>query len=97
MAGLLAETGDYTAALEHQDVSLSHMRDLVAAFPDDPWYRIDLVRALDQKAMMLQDPTAETQEGLAILEEMYADGTLPDGFEEWIVGFRRNLGLPTEF
>jgi tetratricopeptide (TPR) repeat protein len=97
VATVLAETGDYDAALEQQEISLSFMRDLAAAFPDDPWHKIDLVSALDQTAMLLQDPTAENQEALAILEEMYANGTLPEGYEDWIAGFRRNLGLPTEF
>ena len=41
--------------------------------------------------------SAEKQEAVAILEEMYAPGTLPAGYEEWIVGFRRNLGMPTDF
>jgi hypothetical protein len=78
-------------------VSLSLMRDLSAAFPEDPWYRIDVVRALDLKAVLLADPTRENQEALAILEEMQATGTLPQGYEEWIPAFRRTLGLPTDF
>ena len=41
--------------------SLRIMRDLAAAYPDDPWYKIDLVRALDQTAILLQDPTAENR------------------------------------
>ena len=97
IAALLRDMGDYDTALQFQDISLSYMRDLAAAFPDDPWFRIDLVRALDERAILLTDPTAENQEALAILEEMYAAGTLPAGYEEWIVGFRRNLGMPTDF
>jgi hypothetical protein len=37
------------------------------------------------------------QEALAILEEMYAMGTLPQDYVEWIPAFRRALGMPTEF
>ena len=56
-----------------------------------------LFLALDLTAVLLEDPTAENREALAILEEMQANGTLPPGYEDWIAGFRRNLGLPTEF
>jgi tetratricopeptide (TPR) repeat protein len=94
---LFADLGDMQAALDHQDRSLSIMRDLSAAHPDDPWYRIDVVRALDLKAPLLKDPTATNQEALAILEEMYANGTLPPDYVEWITILRRSLGLPTEF
>lgn len=73
------------------------MRDLAAAFPDDPRYRIGVVRAPDRKATLLQDPTAETQEALATLEDMQANGTLPQGYEDWIAGFRKARGLPTDF
>lgn len=99
VASMLAELGDMVPALEHQDMSLWIMRDLSAAHPDDPWYRIDLVRALDLQAILLRDPTEPNREALAILEEMQANGTLPQGFgyEEWIPNFRRALGLPTEF
>ena len=72
------------------------MRDLAAAFPDDVWYKLDVVRALDQRAMLLADPTAENREGLAMLEAMQSAGTLPKGYEDWITGFRRNLGLPVK-
>ena len=72
-------------------------RDLAAAFPDNVWYQLDVVRALDQRAMLLQDPTAENREALDMLEAMQAGGTLPEGYEDWITGFRKNLGLPTEF
>lgn len=92
-----ADRNDFETALIHQQESLRIMRDLAAAYPDDPWYKIDLVRALDQTAILLQDPTAENQEALAILEEMQAAGTLPEGYETWIAGFRKALGLPTEF
>ena len=97
MATALSDREDFDTALTHQEESLRIMRDLAAAYPDDPWYRIDLVRALDQTAVLLQDPTAENQEALAILEEMQAAGTLPQGYEDWIAGFRKALGLPTEF
>lgn len=92
-----ADLGDMQSALDNQDTSLSLMRDLSAAFPDDPWYKIDVVRALDLEATMLADPTPANQEALAILEEMQAAGTLPQGYEEWIPAFRKTLGLPTEF
>ena len=97
VATALSDREDFDTALTHQEESLRIMRDLAAAYPDDPWYRIDLVRALDQTAVLLQDPTAENQEALAILEEMQAAGTLPQGYEDWIAGFRKALGLPTEF
>lgn len=32
-----------------------------------------------------------------MLEEMQAAGTLPEGYADWITGFRKNLGLPTDF
>jgi uncharacterized caspase-like protein len=94
VAAALSDRNDFDGALPHQDESLRIMRDLSAAFPDDPWYKIDLVRALDQRAVLLQDPTAENQEALAILEDMQATGTLPQGYEEWIPSFRKALGLP---
>lgn len=97
VATALSDREDFDTALTHQEESLRIMRDLAAAYPDDPWYRIDLVRALDQTAVLLQDPTAENQEALSILEEMQAAGTLPQGYEDWIAGFRKALGLPTEF
>lgn len=97
VASALADRSDFETALVHQDESLRIMRDLAAAYPDDPWYKIDLVRALDQRAVLLQDPTAENQEALAILEEMQAAGTLPPSYEEWIPSFRKTLGLPTKF
>ena len=97
VATALSDREDFDTALTHQEESLRIMRDLAAAYPEDPWYRIDLVRALDQTAVLLQDPTAENQEALAILEEMQAAGTLPQGYEDWIAGFRKALGLPTEF
>jgi uncharacterized caspase-like protein/regulator of sirC expression with transglutaminase-like and TPR domain len=97
IAATLALQNDYETALGHQDESLRLMRDLSAAYPDDPWYRIDVVRALDQKAVLLQDGTAERQEALALLEAMQADGSLPAGFEDWIPAFRKTLGLPTDF
>ena len=92
---LAAESNDdFEAALPHQDESLRIMRDLSAAYPDDVWYKLDVVRALDQRAILLQDGTAENQEALAILEEMQAAGTLPQGYDDWITGFRKTLGLP---
>ena len=97
VATVLAQTGDMQTALSHQEASLAMMRDLAASYPDDLWYKLDLVRALDLTAVLLEDPTAENREALAILEEMQANGTLPPGYEDWIAGFRRNLGLPTEF
>ena len=93
---MFAELEDFQFALDHQEMSVSIMRDLVAAYPDDIWYRIDLVRALDVKGTLLQDPTEANQEALAILEEMYAQGTLPADYVQWIRDFRRVLGLPTE-
>ncbi len=97
VAAALADRNDFETALGHQQESLRIMRDLAAAYPEDPWYRIDVVRALDETAVLLQDPTAENQEALTILEEMQAAGTLPEGFEDWIDGFRKSLGLPTKF
>jgi uncharacterized caspase-like protein len=97
VATMLAETGDMTAALEHQDMSLSIMRDLSAAYPDDPWLQIDVVRALDLQSTLLSDPTPPNEEALAILQEMYAAGTLPEGYVEWIPAFQRALGLPEDF
>jgi hypothetical protein len=73
------------------------MRDLAATFPDDTWYKIDVVRALDRKGVLLQDPAGENQEALAILDDMQATGTLPQGYEDWITGFRKALGMPTDF
>ena len=84
---MLAKSGDMDQALEQQEQSLSIMRDLAAAYPDDPWYQLDVVQALDLKAVLLEDPTASNQEALAILEEMQAAGTLPAGYEEWITSF----------
>ena len=55
------------------------------------------MRALDQTAILLQDGTAQNREALAILEAMQADGSLPQGYEDWIPGFRKALGLPSEF
>ena len=92
----LSAREDYQGALPHQDESLRIMRDLSAAYPDDVWYKLDVVRALDQRAMLLQDPTAENQEALGLLEDMQAAGTLPDGYQDWIAGFRKNLGLPVK-
>jgi hypothetical protein len=51
---------------------------------------------LDQRAVLLQDGTTENQEALAMLEAMQADGTLPAGYEDWIAGFRKSLGLTTK-
>lgn len=97
VATALKDREDFQTALGHQEESLRIMRDLAAAYPDDPWYRIDVVRALDQTALLLQDPTAQNQEALMILEEMQAAGTLPQGYDDWISGFRKALGLPTDF
>lgn len=97
VATALSDRNDVETALAHQEESLRILRDLAAAYPDDPWYRIDLVRALDQTAVLLKDGTAQNQEALAILEEMQAAGTLPEGYEDWIAGFRTTLGLPTDF
>jgi uncharacterized caspase-like protein len=97
VAEALSARDDYQAALPHQDEALRIMRDLAAAYPDDVWYKLDVVKALDQRAVLLQDPTAENQEALAILEDLQASGTLPEGYGEWITGFRKSLGLPTDF
>jgi uncharacterized caspase-like protein len=97
VATALSDQSDFEGALPYQDESLRIMRDLSAAFPDDVWYKLDVVRALDQRAVLLQDGTAENQEALAIMEAMQADGTLPDGYDSWIAGFRKSLGLPSEF
>ena len=97
MAGVLSAREDYEGALPHQDESLRIMSDLSAAYPDDVWYKLEVVRALDQRAMLLQDPTAEKQEALKMLEDMQAAGTLPQGYDDWITGFRKKLGLPTDF
>lgn len=97
VASAFADREDFQTALSHQEESLRILRELSDAYPDDPWYRIDVVRALDQTAVLLEDPTAENREALAILEEMQAAGTLPQGYEDWITGFRKALGLPTDF
>lgn len=97
VASAFADREDFQTALSHQEESLRILRELSDAYPDDPWYRIDVVRALDQTAVLLEDPTAENREALAILEEMQAAGTLPQGYEDWIAGFRKALGLPTDF
>lgn len=97
VAEALSAQSDYEGALPHQDESLRIMRDLSAAYPDDVWYKLDVVRALDQRAMLLQDPTAENQEALKMLEDLQAAGILPEGYDDWIAGFRTNLGLPTDF
>jgi uncharacterized caspase-like protein len=97
VATLLGASGDLQGALDHQEMSVTIMRDLVGAYPDDVWYKLDLVRALDTKATYLQDPTAVNQEALAILEDMNAAGTLPPDYVDWIPAFRRVLGLPTDF
>jgi tetratricopeptide (TPR) repeat protein len=97
VSGMLAKTGEMEAALDHQDTSVTILRDLVAAYPGDPWYKIDLVQALDYKAVLLTDPGPTNQEALSILEAMYAEGTLPAEYVEWIPAFRKVLGLPTEF
>ncbi len=94
VGSMLAQSGDMDQALEQQEQSLSIMRDLAAAYPDDPWYKLDVVQALDLRAVLLADPTTSNQEALAILEEMQAAGTLPAGYEEWITSFRQVLGLP---
>ena len=96
VATALSARNDYEGALPHQDESLRIMRDLSAAYPDDVWYKLDVVRALDQRAILLQDGTAENQEALALLEEMQAAGTLPEGYADWIAGFRKSLGLTTK-
>lgn len=97
VAETLSARNDFETALAHQEESLRIMRDLSAAYPDDVWYKLDVVRALDQRAQLLADPTADNQEALRMLEELQAAGTLPEGYEDWITGFRKNLGLPTEF
>jgi uncharacterized caspase-like protein/regulator of sirC expression with transglutaminase-like and TPR domain len=93
IATTLTAQGDYATALQYQDASVQVMRDLAAAYPDDPWYKIDLVRALDLSAGLLADPVPANSEALAILEDMYAQGTLPQGYEDWIPAFREVLGL----
>jgi hypothetical protein len=93
----LSAAGDTISALENQDRSLEMMRNLSATYPEDPYYRIDVVRALDLRGTYLTDATAEFREALAILEEMQANGTLPAANAEWIPAFRKSLGLPTEF
>ncbi len=94
VATVLSGRKDLAGALVHQDTSVALMRDLVAAYPDDPWYRIDLVRALDLRAALLPDPSADKREALAILEELEAQGRLPAGYQDWIPAFRASLGLP---
>jgi len=96
VSAMLVEAGDMQGALDHQEMSVTILRDLVAAFPDIVGYRIDLVRGLDLKATLLLDPTPANQEALAILEDMYAQGTLPAEYVEWIPAFRKVLGLPTD-
>lgn len=96
VAEALSAREDYEGALPHQDEALRIMRDLSAAYPDDVWYKLDVVRALDQRAMLLRDPTAENQEALGMLEALQAAGRLPEGYEDWITGFRKNLGLPVQ-
>jgi uncharacterized caspase-like protein len=97
VAAALADRNDYQAALDQQDMSVGLFRDLVAAQPDDLLARIDLVRALEQRATLLQDPTADIEEALAILEDMQATGILPPDIADWIPSFRKALGLPIEF
>ncbi len=97
VSAALVQQGDMTAALDQQDQSLTLMRNLAAAYPDDSFYKIDVVRALDLKATLLQDPAPENREALAILEQMQAEGTLPPAYVEWIPAFRRVLGLPSDF
>jgi tetratricopeptide (TPR) repeat protein len=97
VATALSDRNDFETALAHQEESLRIMRDLSAAYPDDVWYQLDVVRALDQRAILLQDGTADNQEALAMLEAMQSAGTLPQGYEDWITGFRKTLGLPTDF
>jgi uncharacterized caspase-like protein len=97
LAAAFADRQDLQTALRHQDAALRGLRDLVTAHPDDAWYKIDLVRALDQRAQLLPDPSAENREALAILEEMQAAGTLPPANADWIPSFRKALGLPTRF
>lgn len=94
VGSLLAKSGDVEQALEQQEQSLTILRDLAESYPDDPWYKLDVVQALDLKAVLLDDPTATNQEALAILQDMQAKGTLPSGYEEWIAAFRQVLGLP---
>ena len=97
VAEVLAAREDYETALAHQEESLRIMRDLSAAYPDDVWYQLDVVRALDQRALLLADPTADQEEALGMLMALQSAGTLPQGYEDWIAGFRKNLGLPTDF
>jgi uncharacterized caspase-like protein len=97
VADILAKTGDAQGALDQQEASIAIFRYLVAQFPDDSGYKIDLVQALDYKAFLLADPRSTNEEALAILEGMQAAGTLPPENVEWISAFRRVLGLPTEF
>lgn len=97
VSGAFSTQGDAQSALDHQEMNVTILRDLVAVYPEDIWYRIDLVRALDLKGVLLTDPTATNQEALAILEDMYAQGVLPAEYVEWIPAFRELLGLPTEF
>ncbi len=61
-----------------------------AAIPADHTLEVTLLPGVT-------DPAAENQEALGMLEAMQAAGTLPAGYEDWITGFRKNLGLPTEF
>ena len=91
---MLAQLGDSAQALDQQEMSLAIMRDLSVTYPDDPWYELDVVRALDLKATLQDDPTEASQEALAILEDMQSTGRLPQGYEEWIPAFRESLGLP---
>jgi uncharacterized caspase-like protein len=97
VATVLYNQQDLQTALGHQDVSLAMMRKLLETYPDDAWYKLDVVHALDVRGGLLQDGTAEFQEALTMLEGMRADGTLPQGYEDWIPIFRNLLGLPKEF
>ena len=73
------------------------MRDLAAANPDDPWDKIDLARAFDQRAAPLHYPAAQNQQAHAILEKMQSAGALPQTNGDWIPSFRQTLGPPTTF
>ncbi len=97
IAMLLADLEEMKPALDHQEQSLIIMRDLSAAYPDDIWYTLDVVRALDLKGTLLADPTAPNQEALGLLEDLYAQGTLPPEYLDSMRNFRRALGMPTEF
>jgi len=75
-----------------------------AGYPEAVWQQkaLDWFYAETFKTVITDTKVAAAldKEGDALKKELLAAdaaGTLPPGYEEWIVGFRRALGLPTEF